>query len=138
MIRNRRFKNADVIKLLLLSITAAVITGCMSESPIGANGIPAKKYLVGGGLAIEWVAPTNGTAYLVEERSKKILQTKSLIEGDKFDSSIDPTTAAVAQWDELLGTRILTAKLSLYFVPAKEKDIDREEVLKRQATKEVK
>jgi len=128
----------EVIKLLILGIVVVVIAGCMSNGPIGADGIPAKKYLVGGGFAIEWVAPTNGTAYLVEERGKKIIQTKSLVEGDKFDVSIDPTIAAAAQWDEILGTRILAAKLLLYFVPAKEKDIDREEVLKRQATKEVK
>jgi len=92
------------------------LAGCwtLSEGPLTKNGIPHSRYLVGGGFSIEYIAPTNGTAYWVEETTEKILETKSLNAGDKaeFGGGMDPDGVKQA-----LGIDMKDAKFTLYFVP---------------------
>jgi hypothetical protein len=93
------------------------LAGCstLSEGPLTKSGIPHSRYLVGGGFSIEYIAPTNGTAYWVEETTEKILETKSLNSGDKaeFGGSMDADGVKQA-----LGIDVKDTKFTLYFVPA--------------------
>jgi len=71
------------MKTRLLGITALAImlAGCTtSDFPRGAR-------LVGGGLKIEYTAPSDGTAILKERTSGKIVATESLGEGNTFHFS---------------------------------------------------
>jgi hypothetical protein len=93
---------------------AAGVTGCGVNEQFRSNGLPAKKYLVGGGLSVEWIAPCNGTAHLVEETTSKIIQCQYLEQGKTFETSmnLDPV-----EFKEYFGIEIGEAKLSLYFIP---------------------
>ena len=95
--------------------------GCMSMRPYSgkdfdSKGLPNQKYLVGGGLQIEWVAPEAGTAYLVEETTGKIVMTKSMQPGDKFE--FNPGQADPKEAKEIFGVEMSELKFSLFFVPA--------------------
>jgi hypothetical protein len=59
-------------------IAAIALAGCATSN------LPSKAQLVGGGLMIEWVAPADGTAILIERRSGRIVTTASLEDGDTF------------------------------------------------------
>lgn len=66
--------------MTLLGIIAAgiLLPGCAtSDLPRGAR-------LVGGGLRVDYRAPTDGTAILRERTSGRIVATESLEEGDGF------------------------------------------------------
>ena len=102
---------ACVSVLLCLAGCSALSTS--SQGPFTKNGIPHSRYLVGGGYAIEYVAPADGTAYWVEETTQKILQTQSLNAGDKFEFTASDTDSV----KEALGIDFKDTKFTLYFVP---------------------
>jgi len=100
---------------MLLCLAGCSTLSTSSEGPFTKNGIPHSRYLVGGGLSIEYIAPANGTAYWVEETTQRILETKSLNSGDKAEfggGGVDPDSVK-----EALGIDIKDAKFTLYFVP---------------------
>ncbi len=79
--------------------------------------LPDTPRLVGGGMVIEWRAPERGTVYLVEKRTRKIVETRSLEEGGIYKF----TATSVVQADEfeqMLGIRFSKAQFQLYFEPA--------------------
>lgn len=104
-----------MIGVVLLSILLLVGNGCIGGGQFRDNGLPAKRYLVGGGFDIEWVAPKAGTAHLVEETTGRIVQSKFLKEGDVFDLSmgLDPV-----EFKEFFGIDMGDAQFSLYFLPS--------------------
>jgi hypothetical protein len=55
------------------------LAGCATSN------LPSGARLVGGGLTVEYTAPTDGTAILIERTSGRIVATESLGEGDSFD-----------------------------------------------------
>jgi hypothetical protein len=68
--------NSNPLGILALGM---VLAGCAtSDLPKGAR-------LVGGGLKIEYQAPADGTAILMERTSGRIIATESLSEGNSFD-----------------------------------------------------
>jgi hypothetical protein len=101
------------------------LAGCAtSKLPRGAR-------LVGGGLAVEYTAPADGTAILIEQQSGRIVATESLTEGDSFDFH-----PQVQGYDEVLyrmfgdtnaapdgGVVVVPTNtlFQLFFVPAREK-----------------
>jgi hypothetical protein len=100
---------------------AMILAGCgsmrtYSGKDFDSKGLPNQKYLVGGGLQIEWVAPQKGTAYLVEETTGKIVMTKSLQPGDTFEFS--PGQADPKEAKEVFGVDMSELKFFLFFVPA--------------------
>jgi len=116
MVNKERFQITATVGLVLLALMAFSTAGCSSTSyPLSAEGLPAKEYLVGGGFMIDWVAPEDGTAYLVEEKTKKILGTKSLKKGERFDLSF--TSTEPEEFEKMLGVTPAEARFSLYFVP---------------------
>jgi len=87
------------------------------ESVFAESGIPARQFLVGGGFEIKWVAPSNGTAYWVEETTQKILETRSVKEGEAVEfggGSPEPEAIKAA-----LGIEMADARFTFYFVPSK-------------------
>ena len=97
-----------------------LVAGCTSSH------LPRNGKVVGGGLLIEWRAPSAGTAILVETVSDRIVVTESLEQGDIFTFDAAGENAALV--DSILagadvrGSRNLsplaeTTRFVLYFVP---------------------
>ena len=112
-------KGINHVFVLAIILGSLVLAGC--GSPMGqtgdfdGNGVPHQKYLVGGGMQIEWTAPQPGTAYLVENHSEKILMTKSLDTDDEFEFSAG--SAEPEDIKQAFGIEMSELKLALYFIP---------------------
>lgn len=104
---------AGALALLALSL----LGGCASSRPLQANGLPGEEYLVGGGVMIEWEAPTDGTVYLVEKQTSKIIETRSLKEGESYSFSVG-SGAQAEDFETVLGIDFSEARFLLYFKPA--------------------
>jgi len=100
-----------------LMVTAVVLAGCGTTRQLQADGLPGEEYLVGGGLMIDWEAPVGGTAYLVEKETGKIIETRSLKEGDSYSFSVSSGSQA-KEMEEVLGINFPQARFLLYFKPA--------------------
>jgi hypothetical protein len=74
--------------------------------------------LVGGGVMIEWKAPEAGTVYLVEKTTGKIVETRSLEEGEKYTWTVTSVVQA-EDLQELLGIKFSRARFLLYFEPTR-------------------
>jgi len=98
------------------------LTGCSSFEPtdsgdFNSKGLPSQRYLVGGGLDIGWIAKQAGTAYLVEEKTGKIVMTKSLDIDDEFDFEFSPDSVEPEDTKAIFGVEMSELKFSLYFIP---------------------
>jgi hypothetical protein len=82
------------------------------EGPFTDDGMPARKYQVGGGLDVAYSVPANGTLVWVEEQSRKILETRSVGKGTVAKSERTPEEVSQAT-----GLPAGNASVSLYFVP---------------------
>jgi len=107
------------LKLVLGAMACALSVACVTHSPFTEEGIPHSKYLVGGGFQMQYVAPTAGTALVVEESTSKILTTRTLDEGEMFDFEVDMEPG---DFITTLGISMPDARIALYFVPRKTKD----------------
>lgn len=68
-----------IITRLGMIALAIGLAGCATSN------LPRGARLVGGGLKVEYTAPRDGTAILIERTSGRIVATESLEEGDSFD-----------------------------------------------------
>jgi len=93
-----------------------LLAGCRTSPPLQADGLPGEQYLVGGGMMIDWEAPAAGTAYLVEKTSGKIVETRSLAQGDSYTFSV-ASGGQAAEFEKMLGIRFSEARFLLYFRP---------------------
>jgi hypothetical protein len=98
-------------------VLAFVFAGCSTPRYLEADGLPGEQYLVGGGLMIDWKAPTAGTAYLVEKTTGKVIETRSLDAGDSYSFSVSSEGQA-AEFKRVLGIELSDAQFMLYFQPA--------------------
>lgn len=98
-------------------LSALLLGGCRTGGSLQSDGLPAEEYLVGGGMVINWQAPAEGTAYLVEKASGKIVETRSMKRGDTYDFSI-ASTGQAAEFEKVMGVKLSEARLLLYFEPA--------------------
>jgi hypothetical protein len=98
-----------------------LVAGCTSSH------LPRNGKVVGGGLLIDWRAPTAGTAILVETVSDRIVVTQSMEAGDAFtfDAAGDnaPLVDSILAGADVRGSRNLsplaeTTRFVLYFVPS--------------------
>jgi hypothetical protein len=110
---------------LYLIVLAAALAGCAtSDLPKGAR-------FVGGGLMVDYEAPADGTAILIERTSRRIVATESLSEGTNFkfgpgSQSYDEVLFRMfAPTDSVEGSGVVVvptnAFFQLYFVPQKAK-----------------
>jgi hypothetical protein len=93
------------------------LAGCGTTRPLQADGLPGEEYLVGGGLMIDWEAPQDGTAYLVEKETGKIIETRSLKQGESYSFSASSPLQA-QEFEQMLGISFSQARFLLYFKPA--------------------
>ena len=105
-------------------LAAVLLVGCASKDqrfrPVTLSGgqvLPGRQYLVGGGLTISWKAPEAGTVYLMEKKTRKLVETKSLEQGDVFSFTVDSTVRA-QELGDILGINLAKAQFLLYFEPA--------------------
>ena len=88
------------------------MAGCANTG----GGMFPEENLVGRGLEIDWTATEKGTAFLVEEKRRRILKTQSIEPGQKFAFSVAGIDSE-RQFEALFGVKLAEAKFSLYFVP---------------------
>jgi hypothetical protein len=85
------------------------------EGGFTEDGIPARRYQVGGGLDVEYKAPADGTLYWVEEQTRKILETRSVKQEEVAESNRTPEEVGTA-----VGRPPNAVSVSLYFIPSVE------------------
>ncbi len=106
---------ALVITLSLLG-GVLLVGGCGPDKHAAAFRLPDAPRLVGGGVMIGWKAPQPGTVYLVEQQTNKIIETRSLDEGEVY--SFTATSVVQADdFEQMLGIRFGKARFMLYFEP---------------------
>ena len=104
------------IAAIVLFVSGSLLAGCSTPRYLPADGVPDDQYLVGGGLMIDWKAPSEGTAYLVEKTTGKIIETRSMEAGDSFSFSVSSGSQA-AEFEKALGIKFSDAQFMLYFQP---------------------
>jgi hypothetical protein len=103
--------------LLVVAIIGLALSlgGCSTS----VAGLPSGVEAAGGGLTITWKVPASGTIYLVEKKTGKIIETKSVNEGEVFESQIEPESAET--FENAVGVPLANARIVLYFKPAQRK-----------------
>ncbi len=81
-----------------------------------SDGLPQQKYLVGGGLIVEYYPPHDGVVYWVDEGNKRIFISQYVARGDSFEESIQLDEEEI----KLIFSEedLQNLKMGLYFVPA--------------------
>jgi hypothetical protein len=113
--RNYPYVVVPVLAISLLVVLAA--GGCEAGKPSPVVRLPDAPQMVGGGMMIEWKAPARGTAYLVEKQTNKIVETRSLEEGEVYCFAATSVVQA-DEFEQMLGIRFARARFLLYFEPA--------------------
>ncbi len=88
----------------------------MSGYASGGSRLFPRENLVAAGIEINWKTTGKGTAFLVEERSNKVLKTQSLGEAEEFAFSVSGIDSE-QQFEALFGMKFAEADFCLYFVP---------------------
>lgn len=112
-----RDRRIDTRACLLAVLSVIVLAGCRSEERFRPEYLSGESRLVGGGFKIVWQAPVSGTAYLVERRTGKLVQTVTLGEGETYKFTVESVVDA-DDLETLLGIDIDNVQLLLYFRPA--------------------
>ena len=102
----------------LLGLAGCSSLGLSSNKALTGEGLPKKKFLVGGGMSIQYVAPADGQVYWVEQTTQKILAMKSVKAGEKAEFGSERMDADSVK--ESLGVSLKDANFRLYFVPNEE------------------
>jgi hypothetical protein len=115
---NKRNYPHVVVPVLVVSLLGVLATGgCGAGKPSPVVRLPDAPQMVGGGMMIEWKAPERGTAYLVEKKTNKIIETRSL-ERDEVYSFAATSVVQADEFEQMLGIRFSRARFLLYFEPA--------------------
>jgi hypothetical protein len=122
MSQNRNNRKVRFLLGMLILLTTMLLIGCASFDAVGSGdfnskGLPNQRYLVGGGLDIQWRTPEAGTAYLVEEKTGKIVMTKTLGTGEEFEFEFSPDSVEPEETEAIFGIEMSELKFSLYFIP---------------------
>ncbi len=114
-VRNRAAGRVGaVVAAVFVGMVASA--GCSSEERFRPDYLSGASRLVGGGLVIKWEAPEPGTAYLVEKRTGKLIQTVTLEAGQSYEFEVRSVVDA-DDLETLLGIRVASAQFLLYFKP---------------------
>ena len=103
------------IKKYLLLAAVLLVPACQVFTPskFDATGVPNDRYIVGGGLKIEYVAPSAGTVIWVDRTNNRLLQTSPIKAGEAYESPDIFSEEA----KQLFGD-INKINFVLYFIPA--------------------
>jgi len=104
----------------MAAILAAVLVlgGCGSQTSRRVASLPGDYHLVGGGLNISWKAPEPGTVFLVEKKTGKLIETRSLEEGEIYTFAVESVVRA-EELQDMLGVNFSRTEFLLYFEPAR-------------------
>jgi hypothetical protein len=91
--------------------------GCAPQARHRPARLLEESQLVGGGLMIHWQAPEDGTVYLVERRSGRLVETRALRAGEVYNFAIQ-TVVEAEDMRRLIGIPVARAEFLLYFEPA--------------------
>ena len=84
-----RIKMSVIAGIAALMLSGCqVLTGGNGKQALGFDGIPDSEYLVGGGYVIRYRARADGTLYLADENSQRLLATVSLEEGEAGNRTV--------------------------------------------------
>jgi hypothetical protein len=97
-----------------------VLAGCASHRLQHPGNLPGEQRLVGGGLNISWQAPEPGTVFLVEKKTGKLVETRTLEEGETYLFAVESVVRA-EELQDMLGVNFSRMQFLLYFEPAGEK-----------------
>lgn len=107
-----------VIAAIVLFGVALIAGGCGSEERSQMDRLPGEQHLVGGGFLIDWEAPEPGTVYLIEKQTGRIVETRTMAEGEAYTFEVASIVQA-EELEELLGIDFAKTRFLLYFEPAK-------------------
>ncbi len=110
-------RGAAVVVAVGLMLIGAGCTTLSQNHP--ETGLPRNLEVVGGGLTINWIAPTAGTVYLVEKTSGKIIETRAMNAGDVYKFEVSPDQPTV--FERSVGVNLNNARIVLLFKPASPK-----------------
>jgi hypothetical protein len=107
------------MKTTIISLITALtlFTGCATNSSFQHGGIPKEKYLAGGGFEYVFQAEADGTLYIVEKNTKRIIETKPMKRSEKVSSQISDTEKFATSFEKLYGMPTSEAQIILYFIP---------------------
>jgi hypothetical protein len=112
--------------LMIITISALVLGGCSTtgmSSAFDKDGLPKQQYYVGGGVSINYRAPgVRGNVYVVEENSRKLIETESLDKLQVYNFNIDTSDEDIHMRLKTMGIDPLNLKFSLYFVPQQQSE----------------
>lgn len=116
---NKRNHPQVIVPVIVLSLWGGVLMvgGCTSDRPPAVVTLPDSPRLVGGGITIGWKAPERGTVYLIEQQTGKIVETRSLEEGEVYSFAATSVVQA-DEFEQVLGIRFSRAHFQLFFEPA--------------------
>ena len=116
---NKRNYPQVIVPVLVLSLLGGVLTvgGCKSSRQPAVVHLPDAPRLVGGGMMIGWKAPERGTVYLIEKQTGKIVETRSLEEGEVYSFAATSVVQA-DEFEQMLGIKFSRAHFQLFFEPA--------------------
>jgi len=99
-----------------------LLGGCGSQASRRVANLPGEYRLVGGGLNISWRAPEPGTVFLVEKKTGKLVETRTLEEGETYLFAVESVVRA-EELQDMLGVNFSRTQFLLYFEPAGEKGL---------------
>ena len=103
-----------VLSFLFLAVGCANVS---STSPFDDGRLPAARYFIGGGWAIDYTASSSGILCVVDTASGKYLATKSMEAGENFQAQVDPNNEQLRSGCEAIGLIPNQMNVVLYFVP---------------------
>jgi hypothetical protein len=103
---------------VVLGMVLFVVSCGPNDNPsFEASRLPRHKYLVGGGMSINYRARGPSVAYLVEYKTRTILFTKSVAFGEELNWSFHPTDTT---FRNKVGRFPKDSEILLYIVPSGE------------------
>ncbi len=98
-----------VVGLMVVAAGCTTLDGTQNE-PFTRTGLPKAQYLVGGGFEIDFAAPSNGVAHLIDVSSGRYVKTEYLDEDEDFEMPY-----VVEVWVDT--DQSTAVDLRLYFIP---------------------
>ena len=112
------------VLMVLFAGLALGLSGCQSmksgtakNGQFDYDGMPARKYIVGGGYHISYRAMVEGDLFLAEDHSNRLLATITLQPGEKHEVQYDVNNTDMISNLKSLGIDPAQAVFRLYFVP---------------------
>ncbi len=109
------FLTVWIASAAILSLSGCIAPQASFDNLFEDGGIPSAQYRVGGGFQIRCIAPEDGVVYLVDNRTRTLLVTESLLRNQVFE--FFPTEEVVDGFDRV-GIDLSEGDYVIYFVPA--------------------